>query len=660
MRIKATLLAGCYLIIAGLVLMECDPFQMDEIPAEKQLVFDATGRTTHYILPNTSTVVDLQSIVETSFSTITLKVTAQPERGHLSLLGDHILMYEPTTDFTTGHDQFIYSAISVDKQVIKSDTVHIMMGLNVDDFPCDVYAIEDYASIKPGTSVSVSFLDNDRLCGTGSANISKTTLLKPKHGTATLTDDIISYTADPGYEGWDQVVYQLSSAAIGAEDVTVTLGLISILVKEEPCTFEVHDDSFYYKTVYLNPNPPPPAQVEFDMLANDVVCSLDSWHAFIEKGPLLGTAQLMENGRIRYETRLTATTIRDAFVDSITYRLCYKGECKQAVAVIKIGSRWTLLQPPSLSPLLSTWFANENIGYVGSQENIYKTIDGGVHWIPMLTPDGLASNGLSSFDAADLFFLNSQHGWAIGTDGLVGTADGGETWQYLNNLPGTSVFFTSSLTGYATSGNSAGTVYKTLDGGHTWHTTNVPAPTSGLDIFDVVFTNSSTGYARTTKHIIRSNDSGENWFICFTQDPEWDILSLIGRGPDLYMTWTGLIYTGIPEYVEGSFVSRSQDGFNWFRGNSVPAAGGHFAPRFAWGSSFSPTGDLGIAYGATSTTADSFLKIYISTNQASTWQVDELFGDGYFVNKTVMAAAVPTNKVAYLVGNNVILKYDAQ
>jgi hypothetical protein len=658
MKNKATRFFPPSWFVVVLLLVECDPFLSDEIPPDKQVVLNLSSRDTYYIVPTSSTVIDMRSMVEKSFSSLSLRITTTPKRGFLTWLSDYILKYEPSASFTTGHDQFIYSVVTKTAQVIKTDTIHIRVGPSVVDFPCDLYAMEDFASVKPGATISISYLDNDRLCSAGSPELRKTAMVKPAHGTIIFTSDEVIYTADAGYEGWDHVIYKISTGNEGADDdsVTTTLGLVSILVKGEPCVFELQEDSLYYGTVYLNPNRPPPAQVEFDVLNNDLICSLPSWqmNVTIVREPSIGNAQVLTDGKIRYTAGYVAINIRTKVIDSLTYRLCYKGMCKEALLTITLGSKWTMLQIPAQGSFISTWFIDENTGYVGRQESIYKTTDGGQHWTPVNLTN---SNGSSSFGANDIFFFDANHGWAVGEEGLARTVDGGESWVHVNGLPGSSVFFTSYIKGYVTGTESPGTIYKTLDGGETWRATHIAAPANTMNIFDVVFTNSATGYARTMKNIIKTTDGGDEWVISFTTDSESEILSLTNAGPYLYMTWTGFIYWGIPEFVEGSFVSTSEDGTDWIPGNRTGPVSGYFPPRYAWGCALSPSAELVFAYGAIQAT-NQLPKIYIGSEQASIWQQDEVFADGHLVDKTIRAASVPSNKVAYLVGNNIILKYD--
>jgi len=97
-----------------------------------------------------------------------------------------------------------------------------------------------------------------------------------------------------------------------------------------------------------------------------------------------------------------------------------------------------------------------------SSNSIYHTTNGGESWSLQL-PDTSVRY--------DIFFLDSQTGWASGDGGtLVKTSDGGTSWEFLNvgtvfdMLQG--VYFKDLLNGWAVGGFQSG--YRTRDGGATW------------------------------------------------------------------------------------------------------------------------------------------------------------------------------------------------
>ena len=120
------------------------------------------------------------------------------------------------------------------------------------------------------------------------------------------------------------------------------------------------------------------------------------------------------------------------------------------------GATWVRVLDVGNITISDLWFVNSQQGYaVGEYGSDYRTTDGGLTWQPMVATSG----------GHTIFFLNDTLGWTKN----FRTTDGGSTWTYMGGTPqGTmSVFFTDPDTGYAVS-SSAQTVRST-DGGITWN-----------------------------------------------------------------------------------------------------------------------------------------------------------------------------------------------
>ena len=113
----------------------------------------------------------------------------------------------------------------------------------------------------------------------------------------------------------------------------------------------------------------------------------------------------------------------------------------------------------------------------------------------------------------DVFFIDNQTGWAVGTNGtIIHTSDGSDTWT-----PQTSgvtnevkaVHFINNTTGWASGGPIPTFLLKTTDGGANWTALTPPSTFgSGQDVF---FVDENTGYA-ISDSIYRSIDGGTTWF----------------------------------------------------------------------------------------------------------------------------------------------------
>jgi photosystem II stability/assembly factor-like uncharacterized protein len=111
--------------------------------------------------------------------------------------------------------------------------------------------------------------------------------------------------------------------------------------------------------------------------------------------------------------------------------------------------------------LRDAYFVNSLIGYaVGEKGSIIKTIDGGLTWIDKPFP--------TLQDLTTTYFINNNIGFVGGADILHKTIDGGNTWV-ADTIPGLVIkdfVFFSSTSGYLLSGD--GNIYYTSDTGDHW------------------------------------------------------------------------------------------------------------------------------------------------------------------------------------------------
>jgi photosystem II stability/assembly factor-like uncharacterized protein len=156
-------------------------------------------------------------------------------------------------------------------------------------------------------------------------------------------------------------------------------------------------------------------------------------------------------------------------------------------------------------------------GYDGNE--IYKTTDCGRTW----TWNGQTITPVASESLNDIYFVDKNHGFAAGQDGVcLKTTDGGNTWQYKNpNTEGWtfhSVVFTDSLTGWLTASGGINQYYysniilKTTNGGDTWGYTADPNMAAADGLYKIRFADSNNGWMVGQDGMIsRTTDAGNNW-----------------------------------------------------------------------------------------------------------------------------------------------------
>jgi photosystem II stability/assembly factor-like uncharacterized protein len=108
---------------------------------------------------------------------------------------------------------------------------------------------------------------------------------------------------------------------------------------------------------------------------------------------------------------------------------------------------------------------------VGDAATIFNTQDGGVNWLEYTSTGTAFKSQYSSVVLYDVHFLDPLNGWIASSFGLLRTSDAGVTWEwrtspYLNIFTITSVYFASTLSGWAAGLN--GNIARTRDGGISW------------------------------------------------------------------------------------------------------------------------------------------------------------------------------------------------
>lgn len=148
------------------------------------------------------------------------------------------------------------------------------------------------------------------------------------------------------------------------------------------------------------------------------------------------------------------------------------------------GGKWEKVMNPAEKHLWGVYFVNSDHGWVVGEEGvILHTKDGGKQWE---LQNSNAEQPLFAIHFADLMY-----GWVVGSNGLIlHTADGGQTWERQQNpikLSLRDIAFKNEKEGWAV--GEEGSILHTTDGGTTWNQYASPTINNLQDIF--LFKNSS-------------------------------------------------------------------------------------------------------------------------------------------------------------------------
>jgi len=206
------------LLVIILAVLSCDSLtESDSVTPEKFMQAD------YYILPGSSTIIDLKSIVDQSFLNGALNVFEKPKRGTLSYATTSMLKYKPGREFQEGEDHFVLSVVS-DGKIVAKGTMTIKMKKSNEEFPCSLVPVEDKIKLKAGsTSVSTRILENDWFCDIEKSNVSISIESQPEFGRAIIDSESIVYIPAVEYKDRDELIYKVTEST----GEIVSYGLLS-------------------------------------------------------------------------------------------------------------------------------------------------------------------------------------------------------------------------------------------------------------------------------------------------------------------------------------------------------------------------------------------------------------------------------------------------
>lgn len=224
---------------------------------------------------------------------------------------------------------------------------------------------------------------------------------------------------------------------------------------------------------------------------------------------LVGTASAELSSPAEGGATLAPLVERSLFLDgaAIGDHMLVVGERGHILVSRDAGKSWTQAHVPTRATLTGVHLQDPSrVWAVGHDATILRSNDGGLRWETMFTAPEQQRPLL------DLWFENTEHGFAIGAYGLfLETHDGGDTWQprrvidddrHLNHIGG------SPSTGLYIAGE-AGLLLRSDNGGADWEA--LPSPYAG-SLFGTLPLDEQRVYVFGLRgHLFASDDAGTNW-----------------------------------------------------------------------------------------------------------------------------------------------------
>ncbi|MBI3135455.1 MAG: gliding motility-associated C-terminal domain-containing protein [Bacteroidetes bacterium] len=198
------------------------------------------------------------------------------------------------------------------------------------------------------------------------------------------------------------------------------------------------------------------------------------------------------------------------------------------------GITWDVAPQPSgtSSHLYEIHFVDADHGWILGFLDNFRTIDGGLTWIPFSPFGGTMY---------DVHFINPNEGWICGVSAYLGfSTDGGITWTQVAPLSASDIYclHAKSMSEVVIAG-SGGYVHQTLDGGANW---TVGTSTSPGAILDIDFLNPAIGVAvGNNGTLLTTQDGGMSWSMNSVVSLDLKAVDMVSDGTGWISGYSGLI-----------------------------------------------------------------------------------------------------------------------
>lgn len=312
-----TLFTGLFFGLIACEDLEVDPDTLNPPDVKSSTIYARSGN---------STLIDISAQINTS-QAVNLTITSSPTKGNLSSLGSGILEYSPNQNVTNARDAFSYTLSNSKNEILKQDSIIIIVKNDSTALPAGIYPAMDiiYGVVRDVT-ISIDVLANDIISPYTVDDLIVSVLnpqdsLPPYFGSATVSGNIINYTANGNFQGGDKIIYKVE---VKNDPTIFAYGLV-YLSGTAACSFQLLNDSYFVDQPFT--------QIQIPVLDNDQLCNaINNYSITISKTPAQGKAYF-QNNYIVYEPYQTAQI---GFVDSLLYTITIDGISETAGVVFGV------------------------------------------------------------------------------------------------------------------------------------------------------------------------------------------------------------------------------------------------------------------------------------------------------------------------------------
>ena len=304
-----------WLIYIAVMFASCDVLESDPDVLEPDV--DLTGKEV-FVLANSASFIDLNSRLQTNVPA-RVAVTSEPRHGKLTDLGKGILQYSPSVGNSRARDGFEFTVYTASNEIIKRDSVIIIIENDSTKLPCNIYPLPDYVYGVKTAPVLIEVMANDVICA-DSVILSvykPVNSFPPYYGTAAALDKVIKYTPGSQFEGVDKIMYKITAAS---DTSRIAYGIVYI-TGDSSCSFRLTNDLYVYNEDAVD------SLLTLPVFTNDSLCqSINEYQVNVKLQPVYGQVSAASNG-FHYKVPASVTF---PFTDFFMYEVCIDATCKVA------------------------------------------------------------------------------------------------------------------------------------------------------------------------------------------------------------------------------------------------------------------------------------------------------------------------------------------
>ena len=278
-----------------------------------------------FVFANSPAFIDLNSKLESNVPA-SIAITSQTRHGDLTDLGNGILQYIPSLTNANSRDAFEFTVLTTSNQILKRDSVIIIIENDSTELPCNIYPVPDSVYVLREVPVLIDVIENDVICG-GSVIVSiykPVNSFPPHFGQAEVQGNRILYSPGSEFEGSDKIMYKLTGAT---DPSRVAYGIVYLTGNSTSCSFRVDDDLYVYGENVKD------SLLSLPVFANDSLCEpISQYQVNLKSQPLYGQALITHNN-IQYKVPVSPTV---PFTDSFEYQICLNATCKTARVNVRL------------------------------------------------------------------------------------------------------------------------------------------------------------------------------------------------------------------------------------------------------------------------------------------------------------------------------------